>query len=197
MVENAGMNAASGPVALKEWASAVRALEEGLQIIVLRKGGIIEETRDFRLVSPRFYLLPTYEHQRRELLKPEFRTLVDETVAAWSPDADTVRISVFAEAVEDIELSDQEAVDRLRDYHIWTDAFAEEPLKWKRNHPLHLLLLRIYRLERPIDVPLRDSYLGCKSWVRLEDELADAPKHPVLPDGKFSEEVDKIRRALA
>lgn len=197
MVDHADMKAASGPVALKEWASVVRALEEGKQIIALRKGGIIEETRDFQLVSPQFYLLPTYEHQRRELLKPEFQPLVDETAAAWSPDADTVRITVFAEAVEDIELSDQEAVDRLRDFHIWTDTFTEERLKWKRKQPLHLLLLRVYRLERPVDVPLRESYTGCKSWIRLEDALAGTPKLPVLPDAKFLEEVDKIRRALA
>lgn len=33
--------------ALKEWASAIKALETGRQIMVMRKGGIVEETRHF------------------------------------------------------------------------------------------------------------------------------------------------------
>ena len=59
--------------ALKEWASAVKALEAGSQIFIMRKGGIIEETRDFQVVSNDFYLYPTYEHQRRELLKAPYQ----------------------------------------------------------------------------------------------------------------------------
>ena len=57
------------PVALKEWAVTIKALTEGKLIMLLRKGGISEETRDFQLVSPAFYLLPAYEHQKPELLK--------------------------------------------------------------------------------------------------------------------------------
>ena len=57
------------PIALKEWAAAIKALENGTQIFIMRKGGIIEETRDFRVQSEAFYLYPTYEHQRKELLK--------------------------------------------------------------------------------------------------------------------------------
>src|SRR5919206_951628 len=54
---------ASQQKALKEWAVVCRALAEGRQSVVLRKGGIIEETRDFALVERRFLLYPTYEHQ--------------------------------------------------------------------------------------------------------------------------------------
>ncbi|MDG0790271.1 DUF1802 family protein [Cohnella ginsengisoli] len=44
------------PIALREWAVAVKALEAGKQIMVLRKGGIAEETKEFRLESPSFFL---------------------------------------------------------------------------------------------------------------------------------------------
>ena len=58
-------------LALKEWAVAVKSLGRGEQVIILRKGGIHREDRDFRLVHPLFLLYPTYEHQKAELIKPE------------------------------------------------------------------------------------------------------------------------------
>ena len=68
------------PKALKEWASAVKALEDGTQIFIMRKGGIVEETRDFQVESTDFFLYPTYEHQRKELLKEDYRGVIDETL---------------------------------------------------------------------------------------------------------------------
>ncbi|PZD94278.1 hypothetical protein DNH61_17850 [Paenibacillus sambharensis] len=184
----------SEQVALKEWASAVQALKEGKLIMIMRKGGIAEETRDFRLVSPRFFLLPAYEHQRRELLKPEYQELVDQTLGEWSSGQDFLRIDTYAEAVDDIEVTDQEQLDKLRDLHIWTDTFAEERLKWKRKQPLHVLLLRVFRLEQPVEVPLRPAYTGCKSWVKLEEDIAEAAMKPVLTDEQFHEEMVNIRK---
>nr|WP_246628407.1 DUF1802 family protein [Paenibacillus oenotherae] len=184
------------PVALKEWAVAVKALSEGKQIMVLRKGGIAEETRDFQLVSPRFYLLPAYEHQKPELLKEAYRGGIADTLAQWHEGADTVRISAYAEVVEDIEIRDQETLDSIRDYHIWTDAFAEERLKWKRTKPLHLLLLRVYRLEEPADIPMREAYSGCKSWVSLEADLQQAPSKPVIEEAAFNEQIMQIKEKL-
>lgn len=64
---------ANYPVALKEWAVTVKALQEGHLMLVMRKGGIIEETRDFQLVSPSFYLMPAYEHQKEHLLKADYQ----------------------------------------------------------------------------------------------------------------------------
>ncbi len=58
-------------LALKEWAVAVRALVKGKQILMLRKGGIHRDDKEFRVVHPEFLLYPTYEHQNIELLKEE------------------------------------------------------------------------------------------------------------------------------
>ena len=57
-------------IALKEWAVTVQALARGEQILLLRKGGIHEEGKDFRVIHPEFLLYSTYEHQREDLLKP-------------------------------------------------------------------------------------------------------------------------------
>lgn len=185
------------PIALKEWAVSVKALAEGQQIIVMRKGGIIEETRDFQLISPAFYLMPAYEHQKKHLLKEQFEGELDETLADWSPNMERIKLEVYAKVIEDIEITDQETLDRLRDLHIWTDTFAEERLRWKRTKPLHVLLLRVYRLASPIEIPNRPAYNGCKSWVRLEDEYEAPEMAPVLNEEKFQVEVQKIKQALA
>ncbi|WP_225442733.1 DUF1802 family protein [Paenibacillus lycopersici] len=184
-------------IALKEWAVAVKALTDGRQIMVLRKGGIAEETRDFRLKSPRFFLLPAYEHQRAELLKEEYRDELAAVLEGWTPDSPDAEIAAYAEAVDDIEIRDQETVDALANYHIWTDTFTEERLKWKRKQPLHLLLLRVYKLDHPVRLPMQAVYKGCKSWVDLELLPDSAAAKPVLDDGTFARRAEEIRRAIA
>lgn len=184
-------------IALKEWAVSVKALVEGKQIIVMRKGGITEETRDFQLISPSFYLMPAYEHQKKHLLKDGYAADLDETLIEWSEDMETMKLASYAEVVEDIEIRDQETLDRLRDLHIWTDTFAEERLKWKKSKPLHVLVLRVYRFEVPLAIPMRPAYNGCKSWVRLIDDMVTPIMKPVLDENMFQIEHQKIKSALA
>jgi hypothetical protein len=184
------------PIALKEWAVAVKALEEGTQILIMRKGGIIEETRDFQVKTDSFYLYPTYEHQKKELLKPQFEAQFDETMKGWSPDSTHVAISSFAKLSEDIEITDQEQLSLLQPFHIWTEAFAEERLRWKRKNPLHLMLLRVYKLEQPQKIAIEPTYMGCKSWIELQANLANIGMHPVVSDDEFSEQTALIKRTL-
>ncbi|ANF96247.1 DUF1802 family protein [Paenibacillus bovis] len=172
-------------IALKEWASAIRALEQGQQILLMRKGGIVEETRDFELKVNAFYLYPTYEHQRRELLKPEYRHLVDESMQDWSPEQNTATIRLYAEVTDDLEIYDQQQLDRLRDTHIWTDTFAEERLRWKKKNPLHVLILRVYIIERPVDIPIEEQYIGCKSWISIPSGSVTSELTPVLDAAEF------------
>lgn len=186
------------PVALKEWAVTVNALREGQLILVMRKGGIIEETKDFQLVSRSFYMMPAYEHQKEHLLKEQYQGRISGTMAEWSPEMAAMKLDVYAEAVEDIEITDQAELDKLREFHIWTDTFAEERLKWKKTKPLHVLLLRAYRLSEPVRVPMLPAYNGCKSWISLDNEiLAELPAmKPVLSDEIFEEQVARIKAAL-
>ncbi|MGO4107933.1 DUF1802 family protein [Paenibacillus sp. YAF4_2] len=187
---------ANYPVALKEWAVTVKALQEGHLMLVMRKGGIIEETRDFQLVSPGFYLMPAYEHQKEHLLKADYQGQIPGTMEGWTPDMASIKLSSYAEAVEDIEITDQATLDRIREYHIWTDTFAEERLKWKRTKPLHLLLLRVYRLEKPVELPMQPAYNGCKSWVSLNEDIPQPLMTPVLSDKEFEQQVWLIKQAL-
>ena len=74
------------PVAFKEWAVTVRALAEGEQLLTLRKGGIREENKHFELEHDRFFLYPTFDHQRNNLVRqshhPELRRALEEGVWA-------------------------------------------------------------------------------------------------------------------
>ncbi|WP_372010129.1 DUF1802 family protein [Paenibacillus chitinolyticus] len=184
-------------MALKEWASAVQALEQGEQVLIMRKGGIREETRDFRVVSDAFYLYPTYEHQKPHLIKDSAQPRLQETLDGWNPDDRQVTISSWAELVRDIEISDGETLEKLQPFHIWTETFAEERLKWKRKQPLHVMLLRVYKLDKPVTLDVHPSYEGCKSWIELHGELESAGRTPVLSDEAFRAAVDRVEKALA
>jgi hypothetical protein len=186
-----------GKPALKEWAAAIRALQNGDQIMIMRKGGIEEETRDFQVKSNSFYLYPAYEHQKKELLKEAYRGQIDETLLEWNPDSAATVITVYAELVEDIEIMDQAQIDRLYAFHIWTERFTEDRLHWKRKNPLHLLLLRIYKLEHPLEVDIRSEYNGCKSWIELQGDSVVMPAgRPVIDDQTFEATITKIKEAL-
>ncbi|TDG00635.1 DUF1802 family protein [Paenibacillus piri] len=187
----------SKPAALKEWAVAIEALRSGRQIILMRKGGIREETKDFQVESESFYLFPTYEHQNMRLIKPEFEHRLDETLNGWSIQDTEVTIRCYAKLAEDILIHDEEQLAKLGGLHIWTDSFAGERLKWKRANPLHVLLLRVYELDTPVRLPIVPSYTGCKSWIQLEsDALAQASRSPVLDERAFAAAAGTVRQAL-
>lgn len=181
-------------IALREWAVAVKALEEGRQVIVLRKGGIAEETKEFRLESPKFYLFPSFEHQRQNLVIPEVAGTVEETQAEAALTPGYVTVTSFAEVADDLEVTDAETLKRLEGLHIWTEDYAEERLKWKTK-PLHVLVLRVYRLDEPQRIPLLEKYGGCKSWIQLQD-LNGSSMTPVLNDEQFRQQSEAVRNRI-
>lgn len=184
------------PLSLKEWAVAVKALGEGVQIITIRKGGLYEETREFRLENNQFYLYPTYEHQKRDMVKAEYHPLLDATYEGWTSEQKTVKIEYFAEVTDDVELMDEDKLRALSPYHIWTDNFADVRLHWKKKQPLHILFVRMYRLQQPVQIPIETAYQGCKSW---HDLLVEIPRHdfvPVLSDDEFAQKKAAILEIL-
>jgi hypothetical protein len=202
------------PIAFKEWAVTVRALAEGEQLLTLRKGGIREPTKHFALEYDRFFLYPTFEHQRCDLVReshqPEVRRALEEGVwADGEPPAqalltdggvaqpERVRIRAWAEVAGAWTVTDRRAVDALAPYHVWTSDYAEKRLHWKRRHPLHVLLLRAYRIPRPVTVKVRDDYGGCRSFLEITRDLPFEGT-PVLSDEEFeraSEEIGAIAEA--
>ena len=182
-------------VALKEWAVTIQALSLGQQILLVRKGGIHEEGKDFRVIHPEFLLYSTFEHQREDLLQPESQPALRELLAQPRDEAQ-INFTHYAKVAELIEISDQEKVDDLSPHYIWTKEYAQSRLHWKPMLPLAVMLLRVYRMENPVSVPFLPEYKGCTSWV---DILADVPLgqlQPVLSDEEFQSQMDEIKGSL-
>ena len=182
-------------IALKEWAVTARALDRGEQILLLRKGGISEEGRDFRVLHPEFLLYPTFEHQREDLLKEEYQHDLRE-VLAQAPDGETITFTHWARVEEVIEVADQEKVDVLSPSYIWTEEYAQKRLHWKPRHPLSIMLLRLYMMEEATPVPYLPHYSGCKSWVELAQGVPLGKLTPVLTDEAFDAKVGEVKAAL-
>ena len=182
-------------IALKEWAVTVRALDRGEQVLLLRKGGISEEGRDFRVLHPEFLLYPTFEHQREDLLKEEYQHDLRE-VLSQAPDGEAITFTHWARVEEVIEVADQEKVDDLEPHYIWTAAYAQSRLHWKPMLPLSVLLLRVYRMEKPVTVPFLPEYRGCTSWVEVLTPVSLGRLQPVLGDEDFRQRVDEIKGSL-
>jgi hypothetical protein len=83
----------------------------------------------------------------------------------------SVRLRAWAEIAAAYEITQPEAVDALNPYHVWTPEYATKRFNWKPRHPLHVLLLRTYRIPRPVTIRVTEEYIGCKSWVEVEREL--------------------------
>ncbi len=167
--------------ALKEWAVAIRALERGKTALVVRKGGIREKA--FALPQTRFLLLPGYEHQRPELLKQEYRGLMEEIPDL--ADDGPLRFSSFAEVEGAYEISEAEELLALDAHHMWTPEYAESRFKWRPKKPLTVLLLRTYLLPEMIELPYWDGYGGCKSWIGLQKPVCVEGARAALSDEDF------------
>ena len=183
--------------ALKEWAAIVHALLEGEQIVDVRKGGLKEDGRHFDLPARRFWLSPTAEHQKPELLKAPYAHWVD--LATASPVGEPITILGWADVVDVATITEPEHVDAIDSKLIWTRDYVESRFSWKKRDPLWVLVLRVHRLHEPLTVPWDDEYGGCTSWVNyagLPRDPTSVPAHDVLSDIAFEAKRKGLREAL-
>ncbi|MDI1495203.1 MAG: hypothetical protein K8823_509 [Cenarchaeum symbiont of Oopsacas minuta] len=150
--------------ALKEWASIVCALEEGTQTVLLRKGGIHDTPSGFREECSTFLLFPTYEHQRKEHLEDASIEYDAKSIARAPPDK-TIRITSVAKVLcgADVDLN---IIDKLSEFHIWSDLFIHERQRWMPQRPMRAIFLKVSTI-KPIEIPNMSEYSGCKSWLEI------------------------------
>jgi len=179
--------------ALKEWAITIKALDDGRQVLLLRKGGVHPADRQFRVEAPEFFLYPTYEHQRADLLKPEYQPELARLLAEGKGDGETVTISHLARVTDVFPITERAQVEALSAHYIWTTAYAEERLSWRPRSPLYVLLLKVYRLAGPCTLPVLPAYAGCKSWLDLAEGVPLAGLTPVLSDAEYDQRTRGIK----
>lgn len=189
------MDEIAGRAALKEWASVVSALHGGEQIVLLRKGGIAD--RRFETEASRFFLFPTYLHQKEKQFKPEglewfLKTNRDEV----SPSH--VEIDTWAEVIDCISVKDLGKLERLDPFVIFTRQTIEERYRFRPDQAVQVLLVRAWNL--PVAVPIRADraeYHGCLSWIRIEEEIPLTGSTPAIGSTELAARVAEIRSALA
>lgn len=175
--------------AFKEWAVICRALAEGRQALILRKGGIAEKGGDFKLEATRFWLYPTWLHQKAEALTEEGRTLLEQ-VEPDRPEG-VVRLSNYAEVAGVYRLHDIVGALKIAGLHLWSNETVQQRFFYR--HPgLYVLAVRIYRVPRALEVVETPAYAGCKSWVELESELPIDGATPVLDDAAFRKTLNTL-----
>jgi hypothetical protein len=182
-------------IAFKEWAVICRALAEGRQALILRKGGIAESGGEFHVEHRRFWLYPTYVHQQRTGIIADALPLLDQ-VEAERPSLGTVRLQYFAEAPYVCHFADGESVLRLAPWHCWSEETVRARFAY-RQPGLFALAVRVYRMPEAVELVETPEYAGCKSWVELVRELPVDGATPVVDDAAFAEVMRHLDRAAA
>src|SRR6476619_5204002 len=180
-------------IAFKEWAVVCRALGEGRQALILRKGGISEEGGRFRPDHDRFWLFPTYLHQTAEGLKPAAAAILP-AVERDRPPAGVVRLTHYVEVPGVFRAARLGGVLDLDPLHVCSGQTVRQRFAYK-GPGLYVLPARTYALAIPIEVTNRPEYDGCKTWVDLGEEIA-ASGTPVLSDRAFADVLEAFHCAV-
>jgi hypothetical protein len=181
-------------IAFKEWAVICRALAEGAQTIILRKGGIHEGREGFRVEHREFWLFPTQFHQQPQQIVPTAEPIWQRTIAE-APAAGTISIGQYLVVEQVHEIDDESVLDRLAGMHIWSQTTLVERFHYRRPG-LFLLLARVFRIPEPYVLADIPYFAGCRSWVELPEAIPTVGAKPVLSDNQFAAMRDAVTQAL-
>ncbi|BBX66327.1 hypothetical protein MSAS_55010 [Mycobacterium saskatchewanense] len=177
--------------ALKEWSAVVRALLDGRQRVLLRKGGIGEKR--FEVAANEFLLFPTVAHSHAERVRPEHRELLDPASADCTDDHLVVRAA--AKVVAALPVDRPEGLEAIADLHIWTpESVRADRLDFRPKHKLAVLVVSAMPLLEPVHLPREPEYGGCKSWVQLP--VRPALGEPVHDEATLAEVAARVRDAV-
>jgi hypothetical protein len=180
-------------IAFKEWAAVCRALADGTQTVILRKGGIAEVGGAFRPEHPRFWLYPTHYHeQHRKGIRPEATHYLD-AAETETRNPGTIRFAHYVDVADVVFVKDLERALALAEWHIWTPETVEQRFHY-RSPGLYVFPVRVFAVPE-IAVPELPGYEGCKTWVELDRAMGDAGT-PVLSDAIFGQRLTAIRERL-
>lgn len=178
--------------ALKEWATVVKALENGDQTIILRKGGILETASGFKIESKKFLLFPTYEHQGSDGIKPQFQNYLDE-VKKDQPENSHNKITSYAEVLHEVDLDSEEKIKALSSFHIWSEDYIKTRMNWMPEKPIKAVFLKINKIPE-LEVPIKPEYHGCKSWIDINEDVNFGK--PVLSESELESKLKQFKEIV-
>jgi hypothetical protein len=182
--------------ALKEWAVVCRALADGRQTLLIRKGGIEEIKEGFQVTHRDFWLFPTYVHQKTADLIPAIHAEFDEVQAA-QPTAGTIPFQLYATVEEVVKATDLDRLRSLEGHHILSWDCVASRFHYRNKPGVHVMTVRVYRSPKPFTLKNTPRYDGCVSWVELDQALDTEGCTPVLSDSEFNARLADIRARLA
>lgn len=182
-------------IAFKEWAVICRALGSGRQIVILRKGGIVEEGGEFRPDHPEFLLFPTYSHQSSGSVIAEARVPFED-LQREQPEADQIVFRHAAYVTEALRVEDLRALMALRGEHVWSEEVVLERFHRWKSDSVYALVVRVWELASSRTLELKKEYTGCKSWVHLGEDIPVVGARPVLSDEDYARRSQAVRLAL-
>jgi hypothetical protein len=177
--------------ALKEWAVVCKALEEGRQVVLLRKGGILEYKQGFEVKHEKFLLFPTFEHQSKDHLQADYASKLDEVLKEQPAAGTNVMIS-YAEVVDITEITDRAALEPLEKYHVWNESYVNARMDYNPKKPMSVILLRVFKLDKPVSVDTKAEWAGCKSWIPVDIDVTGTPALDNLQFNKIASEVKGV-----
>src|SRR6185436_10315106 len=144
---------------------------------------------------PQFLLFPTLFHQQRESVVPHAQRRFDE-IASNFPSDQTLRVEFYAEIVDWRRLEALADTEGLHGQHIWRDEVIAERFDWGKSKNIFAMAVRVFRLPHVVELPMRSSYGGCKSWVALEQEIGVAQAKAVLNEDQFASKLQQFTAPL-
>ena len=181
-------------VALKEWDIVISAMLAGTQVVVLRKGGILEAENEFELEHRRFLFYPTFVHQDAKMVRAGF--LPAGGFASVREEPETIEIRGYGEVAKIFEVRSRGALEELEDLHMWGPAMLDMRFGYRPEKPLYLVVVRAFRLPAAVRIKNTMAYAGCKSWVPLEEEVSVEGSVAAVEEGRLRGIVERVERTF-
>jgi len=181
--------------ALKEWAVLIDAMVRGDIVAMVRKGGIREQRAGFSVRHDRFLLYPTYFHEKINELAPKYSAEL-QTSHANKPEPGTIRISCVADVVGVWQVTELELLRAIEGEHGMAWNAVESRFHYKNKPGVQVIAVRVSTLPEPVVVPETRRYLGCVSWVELDEGVDVSNATPVLDDASLMMRVARLKNFL-
>lgn len=181
--------------ALKEWAVLERAMGEGRIIAMVRKGGIRERRAGFVVRHDRFFLYPTYFHEKEAELADRFRPMLADSDSRRPP-AGQIRIELVCDVARVWKVEELANLAAIADEHGLAPAAVASRFHYRNEPGVQVVAVRVSRLRAPVEIPEVRRYLGCVSWVELDAGIDIGGALPVIGDAEFASRIEAIEHSL-
>ena len=87
------------------------------------------------------------------------------------------------------DLSSMQTIEKLSDFHIWSESYIVERMNWMPQKPMTAIFLKVYKIP-PVEIPVLPEYHGCKSWIELNVNTGTGSA--VLNDNRSSTKIIRV-----